>query len=250
MHTRNNRVRNILVASLLVITTSISVGFYFARPQTAALANNEPVQQMSKEKPAQAVIEQNTSQEAQLKAQEAILKTQNDITVEITSAKVINTGVEIGICYTTPDNGEWYPMPGHLFYDKYEVYPDEYEFLEGEILADGKNTGTRCALIRYRIDDLKTFTTPIEFSILKFYAPGREMYTPCQELQQRLDSNPKAKAYGLKAKCVENSDGTISATLLDHAKSVSNDNAKQALDKIAKAEVVGPWEFTIAEIEK
>jgi len=180
---------------------------------------------------------------------DTLSKTQNDITVEITSTKLISTGVEIGICYTTPDNGEWYPLPGHLFYDKYEVFPDEYEFTS-EKIADGKNTGTRCALVRYRIDDLNTLTTPIEFSILKFYAPGREMYTPCQELQQRLDTNPKAKAYGLKAKCVENSDGIISATLLDHAKSVSKDNAKQALDKIAKAEVVGPWEFTINEIER
>ena len=180
---------------------------------------------------------------------DTLSKTQNDITVEITSTKLISTGVEIGICYTTPDNGEWYPLPGHLFYDKYEVFPDEYEFTS-EKIADGKNAGTRCALIRYRIDDLNTLTTPIEFSILKFYAPGREMYTPCQELQQRLDTNPKAKAYGLKAKCVENSDGTISVTLLDHAKSVSNDNAKQALDKIAKAEVVGPWGFTINEIER
>jgi len=181
--------------------------------------------------------------------QDILLKTENDITVEITSTKVISTGVEIGICYTTLDGGEWYPMPGHLFFGIYEVYPYEYE-LTSEILADGKKTGTRCALIRYRIDDLNTFTTPVEFSILKFDAPGREMYTPCQELQQRLDTNPKANAYGLKAKCVENSDGTISATLLDHATSVSNDNAKQALDKIAKAEVVGPWEFTINEIER
>jgi hypothetical protein len=245
MHTKNNRVRNILVVSLLVLATGISAGFYFSRPQTVALANSEPAQQSLPvpEKTADAVMLQDASEDV-------LSETQNEITVEITSAKVISTGVEIGICYTTLDGGEWYPMPGLLFYDKYEGYPDEIEFLEGEILSDGKNTGTRCALIRYRIDDLNTLVTPVEFSILKFYAPGREMYTPCQELQQRLDTNPKAKAYGLKAKCVENSDGTISATLLDHAKSVSNDHAKQALDKIAKAEVVGPWEFTINEIER
>lgn len=177
-------------------------------------------------------------------------QTINDITVEFTEAKVISTGLEIGICYTALDDGEWRPMPGHLFYDQYEIYPDEIEFLEGELVADGKSTGKRCALIRYRMNDLHTLTTPIEFSILQFYAPGREMYTPCQELQQRLDTNPKARAYGLKAQCVENSDGTISATLRDHAKSVANDHAKQVLEEIAKAEVDGPWEFTISEIER
>nr|MDQ3004089.1 hypothetical protein [Chloroflexota bacterium] len=183
-------------------------------------------------------------------SKDVLSKTQNDIMVEISSAKVINTGVEIGICYTAPDNGEWRPLPGHLFYDKYEVYPDEIEFLADEILADGKNTGTRCALIRYRIEDLNTLTTPVEFSILRFYAPGREMYTPCQELQQKLDSNPKAKAYGLKAKCTETSDGGISVSLIDHDKSVSKDKASKALDEIAKGEVIGLWEFTITEIEK
>ena len=194
MHTKTSRVVNIIVVSLLILTTSISIGLYFSQPQGTALANNVPAQQIPQEQPAQAVIEQATHQEASLKTQETLSKTQNDITVEITSAKVISTGVEIGICYTAPDNAEWRPMPGLLLYGEYEGYPDEIEFLEGEILADGKNTGTRCALIRYRIDDPNTLATPVEFSIIKFYAPGREMYTPCQELQQRLDSNPKAKA--------------------------------------------------------
>ena len=35
--------------------------------------------------------------------QDILLKTENDITVEINPAKVINTGAEIGICYTTLD---------------------------------------------------------------------------------------------------------------------------------------------------
>ena len=181
---------------------------------------------------------------------DALSKTQNDITVEVTSAKIVGTGIEIGVCYTAPDNGEWRPMPGHLFYDDYEVFPDEIEFLAKEILADGKNAGTRCALIRYRIEDLNTFVTPVEFSILQVYAPGREMYTPCQELQQRLDTNPKARAYGLKANCTEASDGNVFVTLAGHDPSVANDEASEMLDKIAKAEFAGPWEFTINEIER
>ena len=245
MDTKNNRFRNILVISLLVITTGISVGFYFSRPQTVVLANNAPAQQSlpAAEKPADTLILPSASKDV-------LSKTQNDITVEITSAKVISTGVEIGICYTAPDNGEWRPLPDHLFYGNYEVYPDEIEFLADEILADGKNTGTRCALIRYRIEDLSTITTSLKFSILRFYAPGREMYTPCQELQQKLDSNPKANAYGLKAKCTETSDGGISVSLIEHDKSVAKDKASKALEEIAKGEVVGLWEFTITEIEK
>lgn len=242
MHTKNHNLANILIVSVLVLAASFSVGFYFSRPQAIALANSGPAQQIPTVLSVESVIPQTIDQKV-------LSKTNNDITVDVTSTQVISTGIEIGICYTTPDNGEWYPMPGHLFYGEFEVYPDEYEFT-AETLADGKNTGTRCALIRYRIDDLNTLNAPIYFSVLRFYAPGREMFTPCQELQQRLDTNPKAKAYGLKAVCTELSNGSISVALAGNDKSVTKEKADKLLKDIAKAEIDGPWEFTIAPIEK
>ena len=187
---------------------------------------------------------------SQVTSKDILSETVNEIKVEITSAKVISTGVEIGVCYTAPDNGEWRPMPGHLFYGEYEVYPDEIQFLEGEIIAGGKNTGTRCALIRYRIENLNALVTPIKFSIVQFYAAGREMYTPCQEFQQKLDSNPKARAHSLKANCMETGDGNISVTLVEHDKSMTRDQASKTLDEIAEGEVIGLWEFMIDEIER
>lgn len=243
MNTKNNKVTNILIVSLLVLIASVSIGFYFSRPQASVLASNVLVPQTVQGEPVEAVIQQNVNRVT-------FSKKQNDITVEITSTKIIATGIEIGICYTALDNGEWRPMPGHLFYGTYEIYPDEIEFMPDEKLANGKNTGTRCALIRYRVDDPGTLAVPVEFSILQFYAPGREMYSPCQELQQRLSTNPKANAYGLKAKCEETSDGNIAVTLVDNDKSVAKDKASKLLDEIAKGEIAGPWEFIITEIEK
>lgn len=243
MSAKNNRIVNLLIMSALVLTASFSVGFYFSQPQTLASANSEPDQQIATKVPVESVIPQNINQET-------LNQTKNDIEVDITSTRLISTGIEIGICYTAPDNGEWRPMPGHLFYGSYDVLPDEIEFLPGEILANGKNTGIRCALIRYLVEDLRSISAPMKFSILRFYAPGREMYTPCQELQQRLTSNPKANAYGLKAKCTESGDDAISVMLIEHNKSVAKDQASSLLDEIASAEVGGPWEFTITEIAK
>lgn len=140
-------------------------------------------------------------------------------------------------------------MPGHLFYGQYEVLPDEIQFLENEILADGTNTGTRCALIRYRIDNLNTIAPPITFSVLQFYAPGREMYSPCEEFQQRLGTNSQAQPYGLQATCQENVDGSTSVTLVGRNESVSVEEAQKALEMISSAEVIGNWEFTITQIE-
>ncbi len=173
----------------------------------------------------------------------------NDITVKITSAKIIETGVEIGICFTALDGGEWRPAPGHLFYSSYEIYPDELEFTT-ETLADKENFGERCALVRYRIEDKENITTPIQFSIMSMYAIPREMYTPCQEFQQRLETSPQANALGVVANCVENGNGGFSVELMSNARSVDAEQARMIVNQIAKAEVGGPWEFTITEIEK
>jgi hypothetical protein len=232
MHPANHRVATILLVSVLLLTMAASASFYVSRLQAIALAGSQAGLQTLPEKP------------------EVVSDTQNNITVEMTAAKVISTGVEIGICYTTPDNGEWRPMPGHLFYGIHEVYPDEIEFLENEILADEKTPGRRCALIRYRIDDPSALVTPIEFSILQFYAPGREMYTPCEELQQRLNTSPKAQAYRLKVECTETGDGSTSVKLVDYDPSVTEFEASQTLNEVAKAEVDGLWKFTIDELER
>lgn len=140
-------------------------------------------------------------------------------------------------------------MPGHLFYGSYEIYPDEFEFTT-ETLADGKNFGERCELVRYRIDDIENITTPLQFSIIGMRAMPREMYSPCEELQQRLDTSPKAQSYGLKASCQDNADGSRSVTLLENNKSIAAEEAQKVLDSIDSAKVEGVWEFTITSIEK
>lgn len=241
MKTKKNNFTFLFITSLLVVTAIAAIGFYASRPQTAVTADVE-LQAPDLGKPADTPTPQPSV--------EVLSKTVNDITVEITSAKIIETGVEIGICYTALDDGEWRPMPGHLFYSTYQIYPDEIEFLAEETLADGKNFGERCALVRYRIDDKENITTPIQFSIIKMYAPQREMYTPCQEFQQRLETNPKANAYGLKAKCTETGNGGIFVELLENAKSVDKEQANDLLNQSAKAEIDGLWDFTITTIEK
>lgn len=243
IHSKNNSVITTIAISVLILTTIASIGFYISRPQSAATAN-DAVQQVSlnQAKPVEAQV-------PQVADKEVLSQTISDVTVEVTSAKIIKTGVEIGVCYTTLDGGEWYSSPGHLFYSTYEIYPDEAGVTTDQ-RADGKKFGKKCEFIRYRVDDLQSITTPIQFSIIGLTAVPREMYSPCQEFQQRLDTSPNAKAYGLKAKCEESDNGGIAVTLADYDKSVIQDKAKKALDDIAKGVVTGPWEFTITTITR
>jgi hypothetical protein len=246
MSAKNNKTVSVIVTSLVVLSIIVAAGFYLTRPQTIASADNAyvPTSVTAPTKTVEVAVMPKTNKS------DVLVVTQNNITVQVTSVKTLDTGLEIGICYTTTDNGEWRPLPSHLFYSKYEIYPDEIEFLSNEILADGKNTASRCALIRYRIDDLNTITTPIKFSILQLYAPGREMYSPCEELQQRLDTNSQAQLYGLKASCEENADGSVKVTLVGNNTSITVEDAQKALDTIASAEISGNWEFTITDIKK
>jgi hypothetical protein len=82
------------------------------------------------------------------------------------------------------------------------------------------------------------------------HAPQREMYTACEEFQQRLATNPKANTHGLKANCTETGNGGISVELVDHARAVSVEQARAIVHQVAEARIDGIWEFTINTIEK
>jgi len=246
--TKSTRTINLIVIGMLTITAIVSVGFYFSRPQSAATANGSG-QQVSvvQDQPVDIPAPQVTIKEPVI--QKVLSQTIGDVAIEVTSAKIIKTGVEVSVCYTTLDGGEWYLMPGHLLYSTYEIYPDEFQFTTEE-KADGVNFGKRCAQVRYRINDLATITTPIQFSVIQLRAVPREMYSPCQEFQQRLETSPTAQTYGLKATCEEKDEGSISVALADHNQSVTADKADTTLNDIAKGVVSGPWAFTITTLEK
>lgn len=241
MYTKNRKLGVMFLVGILAVTTVLSIGWYVSRPQSQALAVNN-----SQPEAVQANLTTNPVESD--KQADIRTKTVNGITVEITSAKLIETGIEVGVCYSTPDGGDWYPLPGSISFSTYEILPDEFEFTSEE-KADGKKLGERCALIRYRADDLSNISTPIQFSLTGLLAVPKEL-PPCEDLQQRLNTSPKAQALGLKAKCSYDEQTGISVMLSEKAASVAREKAQQVLDEIVKREVDGPWEFLITEMEK
>jgi hypothetical protein len=239
MNFKNKQNQSFFMAGILLMLIITSVGFYISRPQNVATAHAE-LQPPYLGKPANTPTPQPSN--------EVLSQTVNDVTVRITYTKIIETGVEIGICYTTLDGGEWYPVPGHLYYSSYDILPDEYGFTTEE-KASNKKTGERCAFVRYRIDELDSITAPIQISLLQVRAIPREL-PACENFQERIESNSKAKSYGLITKCTENSDGSINIEVVEHGKSIDKEKAKNIVDEIALGIVEGPWEFTITEIEK
>jgi hypothetical protein len=103
MQTKNSNFKFVIITGLLILTTVLSVGFYISRPQSSVVAGNNVVEQPLPNQDEAIYVS------PQVAAKNALSKTVKDITVEITSAKIISTGVEIGICYTALDGGDWYP---------------------------------------------------------------------------------------------------------------------------------------------
>lgn len=242
MYKKNKNFNSGLILAILTITTILSVGWYVSKPRSEVSANNANLALPSSQQQEPLISAES------LPSTKFQSKTVNEITVELMSTRIIETGIEVQICYTTLDGGDWYTMPGSIFYSTYEIPADEAEFIS-EQKADEKNTGRRCEAIRYRIDEPNTITTPIKFAVSGFWAVPKELPL-CENFQRRVDTNPKANALGLKAKCSYDEQAGISVTLSEQAASVAQDKAQQILDEIVKGEVTGPWEFTITELEK
>jgi hypothetical protein len=232
-----------IIFGLLALTALASAIFYFSQPQAVALAESQPTSQPQ-------ILDVDELQTSSEIARELPVLTVNDTTVEITSVKFTQFNIEIGICYTALDDGEWRARVGQLKYGENAIYADSIEYLEGETLADSKSAGTRCALVRYIIEDPDAITLPVEFSIGYFYAPYRELYSPCQEMQQRLATSPKAQEYGLKISCTDDAEKGPSVSLDEYSKSVSVEEAQKVFDVIATSEVHGEWKFILTDLEK
>lgn len=236
------RLINIIITSIIIVTTLVSFVFYLSRIKTEVKAEGKENPSLSQSDIGSVTPTKIVEDPLNLS------QTIGDITITVKYAKVIPTGVEIGICYTTIDGGEWYFASGPLLLNGKEIKPDQFGFTT-EIIADASKTGERCGFVQYLTDGTATNDQPIGYSVSFLHSPAREMYTPCQELQQRIDTSSKAQAAGVKIKCTENIDGKPEVQLTDFNPSSSQETAQQILDQIVENIVPGPWEFTIDKIE-
>lgn len=237
---RNYRTFFLIFSILAVVALFLGVQFLL-HPQPSVRADNDT------SAPNQLSAGIHDTQNLQAQSGTQFSQTVGDITVEISYAKIITTGVEIGLCYTTPDGGDWYPGPGPLQYGTQNILPDEAGFTS-ETPADGTNMGKRCGYIRYRVEKISGSDTPVHFVLKDIHAIPREM-PACQNLQQRVDTNPKAQSLGLKISCSEIEDQTVSAKVIGFNSSFTAAEAQSALDTILQGAVIGPWEFSINNLQ-
>lgn len=248
--TRPKTLASITAVGAFAVVTVAALSWYVGRPQATALADNTDAQGLTfNQHPSTSNSEfRDSPNNAPRDRNSPAPQTIKGITVRVTSAQIIATGIEIQLCYSTPDAGDWYPEPGHLSYGGVDVRPDEFGFLT-ETKADGVQMGERCALVRYRVDNPSSITTPISFSLGGIFAVPKEI-PPCEDFQNRLNTNPATQKLGLKVECTENSDGSIALSLAGQLKSAPQGEAQKALDEITRGDVRGPWQFTLETLDK
>jgi hypothetical protein len=261
-----------LLTGLLALASLSAVLFYFTQPGATAVAESQPP-----EIPAQVKSDfedDMVGTEIAREEKKWPSATSNGITVQITSVKLTQVerlkfetdkdgnprlvpgefdlvdALEIGMCYTAPDDGEWRIFSRGISFGDYQIFDVSYEIFEGEKLADGKEFGMRCGAARYLLQDgAKSLVMPVRYSIEFFSAAQRENHTPCQEIQQRWRTNPLAQEYGMKISCQDDFAKGPTVTLDDYSKSVNREDAQWVFDMLTTAQVPGHWEFVLTEIE-
>jgi hypothetical protein len=237
MKTKNFSSFMVTISIILPVLALLSVIFYLSSPKPIVKAENNASTQI------EVSTGTPTHQNSQAMNSDTLSQTIGDITVEITYAKIIPSGVEIGLCYATPDGGDWYPGPGALQINSQNILPDEAGFTS-EIAADGTNMGKRCGFIRYRVENLTNSDASLNFVLKDIHAIPREM-PACQNLQQRIDTNPKAVKLGLKISCDDDGEQIISTKIIAYDSSFTSNEAQTELNMILLGSVNGPWEFSI-----
>lgn len=236
---RPQKTKSILILAFFATITILSIIWYMSQPQEKASAGtNNAIYPVN-----------NTEINSQTEIQNAefpLSSTVDEKIVEVEFAKITDGTLEIGVCYPTPDDGDWYPTPGSVTYGSYEILPNEFEFTN-EVKADGKSEGRRCATIRYLLENTEKLYVPVKFTLIGFWAVPKET-SACANFEQRFSTNVKAREANLEAKCSENGNGEISVSLTNYDKSLQADEAQLILDEIIKGEYIGNWEFTINEI--
>jgi hypothetical protein len=249
-----------LLTGLLALAALTAFGFYFTQPGTTAIAESQPT-----EMPAQIESDfENDMVGPEISQEEKKWPsaTSSDITIQITSAKLVKKEVdinyfvdmlEIGLCHTMLDQGEWIVWPDYLHYGDQSVFPGYFFSLSGEargeILADGKNPGRLCHFLYYPIDDPETLNLPMKFAITYFGVPYNEGYSPCGNIMRRWETNVKAQAYGMKISCQDDFAKGPTVTLDDYSKSVNSEDAQWVFDMLTNAKVPGYWEFVITHLD-
>ena len=165
--------------------------------------------------------------------------------------------VELDVCHSIPDAGEWTLYGKSDMFQFQNVSSDTWRAevdLANIRPATADSEGEGCKRFEFRFDENVQLIPPIRIEISELYTTQREIETYCQFILQRISTNPFAKAAGLQVECEEpptansSESGTgkpsIRLTGYDSEK-ITKQEAHVLLLEIESGVIYGPWVFRI-----
>ena len=194
--------------------------------------------------------------------------TVNDVTMDIVSLDFVSipvsrwTGIwtapgvfdylQVGLCFTAMDDGEWMILPANAKLGEREIMAST--LTPGGITpATAEHTGRICGTLGYDVTGLGLDrSAPLTIIVQNLFAPSREG-SPCQNIMHRFETNTAAQALGVTLTC---SDDITSDTVRgpkNYALSIqSYDSTKWTKDeilckveKLLNFQIDGLWVFEI-----
>lgn len=176
-----------------------------------------------------------------------LIQVVNGVRIEVKGASVVNSQMEISVCFPLLDWGEWMIQPEPLRMGSYIILPNEFETITSEP-ATAEKPGSECAIVRYLLDDKTRISSPIFFTISDFAVTPHEM-DACEEITRRVATNMLARQTGLVLDCTPGDEWKPKITVISSTVPLDNEQTQQALSQLRDWHVAGSWKFKIHEIK-
>ena len=167
------------------------------------------------------------------------------------------TLLQLGICFKTPDDGDWFILPGDSRLGEQEFFP--FSFIPEKIIRASKDAqGEICGQLQYDLTNVQmTDNDSISLVISELYAAPREG-SPCDDILHRYETNLEAQKMNLHLSCVDKYESDDIRSDIDYILTAESFNEstdsietiQKEIEKILSPHVEGNWTFYIDNISE
>lgn len=173
--------------------------------------------------------------------------------IGIWTERGVNDILQVGLCFTAVDDGEWMILPANARSGKREIMANTLT-RGGMTPATAEHTGRVCGTLGYDVTGLGlTLQDPLTIAVQSLLANPREG-SPCKNILHRFETNnAAAQALDVTLSCLDDissetirgpKDYTLSIQSYDSTKWTKED-VLQEVEKLLDFRIDGPWVFNI-----
>lgn len=170
--------------------------------------------------------------------------------IGIWTERGVNDILQVGLCFTAVDDGEWMVIPANAKSGSREIMANTLT-RGGMTPATADHTGRVCGTLGYDVTGLGlTLQDPLTIAVQSLLATPREG-SPCKNILHRFETNAAAQALDVTLSCSDDissetirgpKDYTLSIQSYDSTKWTKKD-VLQEVEKLLDFRIDGPWVF-------